>query len=902
MLPVLYNIIQIIVGTIAGTMGIYYFATERESLMHRVFICLLGITAAMLNIAYPVLGFSVDEKTAIMARQIGLMGIDLYLAFLILMLIFEWTEEIKYRVFWILFYLGLVGVDCYYFGKAGVNKIVRYINYTTYVRIDSAANRNHYAIIAFFIISLFVTAIHWYRTRTYIRDKRFAVMSMITHCLIAIASVPDALSNAFDVPISIIKTNPMFLIGIAYAMAFIIYCYSTYKHSFFSITMNSVSSVLFDAVAAAVMVYYPYGEMALANNVARRAFHIKELNSKRLDDIFEISRAEAQSIGDEVIEKGTVSKKWKSRQDDYICAVNASVEYDSHHDPIFIIFVVLDITKEEELIIEADAANKTKSLFLANMSHEIRTPINVVLGMNEMILRESRQPEILGYAKDISKAGNGLLAIINDILDISKIEEGKFKIIDKEYDFVDLIRDNYNAMILGMEGKGLGYKLEIDPNIPRKLYGDDVRTRQILTNLISNAIKYTNEGTVSIKVGVKRIGGNEIQLLFEVADTGRGIKEENMQNLFMAFQRLDERMDRKIEGTGLGLAITKSIVDEMKGSIRVESEYGVGSTFYVMIPQKVIDDTPIGDIDLESFKVNEIEEVKPTQFVAPSANILAVDDTKLNLQVVSKLLSRTMVNVDTAESGYECLEMIKIKKYDIILLDHMMPGLNGVDTLKEIKKDEAQHLNADTPVIMLTANAIVGMEEQYLEMGFDGYLSKPIKGSVLEDTVRRFLPEDIVFAVNEEDVSFLDEEGENSSDDNRSLNNEATGAENKKVLPNDVFIRNAKKHLDVESALQYSAGDEKFYMTMVESFVEESRMAELDKLFEQKDYENYQIMVHGIKSTALMIGANELSERAKEMEFALKFDNDTIFINENHSDFKAFYLEEEQKMREDLYG
>lgn len=387
--------------------------------------------------------------------------------------------------------------------------------------------------------------------------------------------------------------------------------------------------------------------------------------------------------------------------------------------------------KEEAKV--AEKANRAKSVFLANMSHEIRTPMNAIIGMNEMILRENSDKAIEKYALDIHSAGSTLLSIINNILDLSKIESGKMELNPVEYGFSSVLNDLVNMTMKKAEDKGLEYILEAAPSIPSVLFGDEIRIRQIILNLINNAIKYTHKGTVRIDVSFDT--ENE-KLKISVSDTGIGIRPEDMNRLFDSFQRLDENKNRNIEGTGLGLNIAKQLAVMMGGDVEVSSEYGKGSTFTATMVQKVINPEPIGNFTENLTKLQkERDTYKPT-LIAPDAKVLVVDDSDMNLAVIKGLLKKTKIQVTTAESGDECLELIKSKSFDIVLLDQMMPGKTGIETLKIIKENR---LAENTPIIALTADAVMEAREAYLKEGFTDYLSKPILYQELEEMLRKYL-------------------------------------------------------------------------------------------------------------------------------------------------------------------
>ncbi len=417
----------------------------------------------------------------------------------------------------------------------------------------------------------------------------------------------------------------------------------------------------------------------------------------------------------------------------------------------------LEIAREE-----ANTANRAKSDFLANMSHEIRTPINGILGMNTMILRDSKDPGIVEYAENIRVAGNTLMAIINDILDLAKIESGNMAVNPDNYELFSLLNDCYQMNRMRAEEKGIDLVFENDPEMPAGYYGDEVRIRQIVNNLLSNGIKYTAEGSVKLSVGftgdhfysddagntcntcntsntsnadnVGRLGTLE----FSVADTGIGIKEEDIDELFKSFSRLEVNRNRNIEGTGLGLNITHKLVDLMQGTIDVKSEYGKGSVFTVRIPQKVTSPGRMGNFDVRQIEQADVSVKSDDLFKAPDKTVLVVDDVKTNILVFKGLLRDTEIKIDSALSGAECIEMTRRIKYDIIFMDHLMPEMDGIETFRRIK-DDSGNPNCSTPVVVLTANAIMGMRASYLEEGFADYLSKPVDQAKLLSVTRELL-------------------------------------------------------------------------------------------------------------------------------------------------------------------
>ncbi len=402
------------------------------------------------------------------------------------------------------------------------------------------------------------------------------------------------------------------------------------------------------------------------------------------------------------------------------------------------------VREAQEKAAMAVRASETKTNFLANMSHEIRTPMNAILGMDEMILREAKNnPRILKYAQDIKSAGNMLLSIINGILDLSKIESGKAELVENDFDIRPVINDLVNIVKKRADDKNLNFSFDVASGIPVKLNGDETRIRQIMLNIINNAVKYTNDGFVEVKLKSDSKGMPEgrTKLILTVKDTGIGIREEDVEKLFQPFDRLEQTKNRNIEGTGLGLSIAYTYVKLMGGDINVKSVYGEGSVFTVFMPVSVVDGAPIGDISRTINIIREAGEEEETYIMAPGARVLVIDDNEMNLEVIAGLLERSRMRVDLAQSGADGISMMKKRRYDIILLDQMMPGMDGITTLKQMNTEfDMQGI----PVIALTADAVMGAREYYLENGFTDYLSKPVKPGALENALAQYLPQKLV--------------------------------------------------------------------------------------------------------------------------------------------------------------
>ena len=513
----------------------------------------------------------------------------------------------------------------------------------------------------------------------------------------------------------------------------------------------------------------------------------------------------------------------------------------------------LEHEKQLEIdLAEAKAASKAKTAFLSNMSHEIRTPINAVLGLNEMILRESADPAVLGYAADIKSASNSLLSIVNDILDFSKIEAGKMEIIPVQYELSSLINDLVNMIQKRAEDKGLALNINVAKDMPHLLFGDDVRIKQVLLNILTNAVKYTNEGSVTMTIGWRKADDGHIMLTASVADTGIGIKQEDISKLFSAFERIEEKRNRSIEGTGLGMNIVQQLLSMMGSQLQVESEYGKGSTFSFEVQQKVQNWEPIGDFT-EMYKKSIATNARYTEsFHAPEAKILIVDDTKLNLTVIKGLLKQTKIQIDTAESGQETLVLVKKNRYDAIFIDHRMPIMDGIETLNAMRGMEG-NLNEGVPCIALTANAIQGAREMYLEAGFTDYLSKPVDGEKLEKMLAHYLPQEKLVPVSQEEAAALSAAGITAEEASAAFD----GAEDFPPL----------EGVDIAVALK-NCGDADILHEAMQEFYDtiEEKAAQIEQFARDGDWKNYTVLVHALKSSARLIGAAELSRQALHLE------------------------------------
>ncbi|MBP5174282.1 MAG: response regulator [Treponema sp.] len=503
-------------------------------------------------------------------------------------------------------------------------------------------------------------------------------------------------------------------------------------------------------------------------------------------------------------------------------------------------FEIQDQQIDQALEVEK-AKNEAKTNFVANMSHEIRTPVNSILGLNELILRETNERKTKEYAENIRASGDILLKIISDIIDFSKIEANKMEIISAEYELSSVITDLVNMVSQKAEEKHLELLVDIDENMPHLLFGDEIRVKQCILNILNNAVKYTERGTVTLKITFERLDAGQIYLIVSVKDTGIGIKPDEQERLFNKFERLDEQRNRTIEGSGLGLSIVSMLLQKMDSKLEFQSEYGMGSTFSFKLKQQVIWWEKIGNFNERYNKLLHTTKTYHESFRAPNAQILVVDDTRMNLIVFEGLLKKTEVKIDTASSGKEMLEKIRKKHYDVIFLDHRMPEMSGVEAFHAMQ-DMTDCLCKDVPVVALTANVVSGAKEYYLKEGFTAYLSKPIDSKELEHLLTELLPPEKTTS--------------NFADDNNEQAAES---------PEDQFSN--LKGISLHTAMQNCGSPDVFMVAVREYYTNiKKRADDIERFARTKDFKNYTIQVHALKSSSRLIGALELSEQAAYLE------------------------------------
>ena len=872
------NCLAVVFSTIIAICGISYFMREKNAGALRYYMLVMGFFGALWSGGYGIMGFTETGEVAAVFRAVGLVGVAGFMMTEALMVAYmvelpKWP----FRAYAMIF--GIFAVVDLYFFIHDQHTFVRLNGRMCYYSTNSFGRMVHNIFLAFVAVTMIAMAILWVHKEKPKRQSYYVRAAILANIAILFSIIPDTILPMLGKPSFPSSAYGMFL-------TYMITWFWATRFNAFSITVGNLSQYIYESANTAILIFDEYFRLVLANPYGQELLGIKKIENQKLMQLFQGTEAESGRIKDGILRDNKGVAELVSVHGAISCSLNFSLARDFHDDPYCIVCFVYDLTKEKNMLEEVVRANEAKSQFLANMSHEIRTPINGILGMDSVLLKECHDENLREYAKNIQSAGQSLLSIINDILDISKIESGKMEILTIRYQLFSVLNDCYNLTKIKLQNKPVSFIMQINEKLPSWLYGDEVRIRQIINNFLSNTVKYTKEGNITFELDFEEKTDEQILLVITVRDTGIGIKEEDLGKLFESFTRIEEKRNRNIEGTGLGLNLTKNLVNLMGGEVFAESTYGKGSCFTAKIPQKIADAKPMGDFGKRYQQYLSTSDDDKLSFLAPDAKILVVDDVTMNLKVVEGLLKATKIQIDTAVSGSECLECVKTTPYQMIFLDHMMPEMDGLETLEHMK-NLADNPNAQTPVIMLTANAIVGAKEEYIEAGFTDYLTKPIRETELLEMILKYLPEELVCENGGQGIE--------KSQDAQDMEQPEVGGEGAEPLQRLEQLEG----LDVKTGLTYCMNEEDFYIEMLQEFLQADKASQLKHFLAEEDWDNYRTTVHALKSTSLTIGAAHLSGEAKALEMAAKEGN-MDYIRSHHDGVMDEYKELTDHLKEIL--
>jgi len=713
----------------------------------------------------------------------------------------------------------------------------------TYSFNDSIWNTLYMAYVVLVAMNQIFVIVYMIKMSKSRKIKELGKNFLVAECGMLIGMLPNTIFPMLGKP-----AFPGNAIGQFLALVAMYYAVSSVNKT--RINVSNMSEIIYYSLNVPVLVYDVDKKLQILNDTVYSFFGMTKEQAQKagIEDFFDITQEEAFEFEGTSLSVDCVSVRNKK-------ACNLAIDkiHNKYGDKIGYIIIVTDLSERmkamkqmEEAKSEAENANKAKSIFLANMSHEIRTPMNAIIGFSELLLKMDLDSEARSHVMDIKWSSHNLIAIINDILDLSKIESGKMELVMADYYTANMLDDV--ILIIGPQAKkkGLQFEVKMAEDIPRKLYGDKTRIRGVLINILNNAVKYTEKGSVTFEVSVLGRTDKRVRFAFRVTDTGVGIREEDMDTLFDNYERLDQKVHYSVEGSGLGLAIAKSYVELMGGEIKVSSCYGEGSVFTVEIEQEILDGAPIEGENAQ--QKESTADNKNFGFKISNVKVLVVDDNPVNLKVANSIMRAYGLEVDQASGGKESIELCKKQNYDIVFMDQMMEEMDGIEAMKEIRKlNEHYALQGEGKMIVLTANAIKGMRDMLMQEGFDEYLGKPINIERLESLLCKFIPkEKIVFSEGVE------------TDAEQEQNEDIT------------YLKETMPSIDVDLGISHCGGNVENYLKVLEITYKygEKQLAELNQLWTDKEYKNYNIKVHSLKSTTLNIGASEVSAEARKQEEA----------------------------------
>lgn len=843
----------------------FFFFREKKYLENRLF-AVFCFSSAIWSLGFGALIIQTDPGKAYACRAFGMIGVFSYLiTVLMIVCCLSGIKKVYRRVMEGIAFTGVI----VYFFSIRRDQVVYYLDDIgmTYHFKPGLCNNIYMAysiLMAVLMLVVIIYMIRWSKKkRIQIFGKKFLLVEIIV-----------VMGMTLDTVFPLIGKQAIPGSSLAQFLGLVVLYHSINFVNRSRITISNMSEFIYYSLAMPVIVYDSDRKLQILNDAAFSFLGIarerENIENMRINYLFTISEQEVFAFDGKRKDVDAVCRK-----NQLYCNLAISKIDDSYGDVIGYILLVTDLSDRmknvqelENAIREAESANQAKSTFLANMSHEIRTPMNAIIGFSELVLKMDISDEVREYVEDIRWSSHNLLAVINDILDISKIESGKMELVCGDYYVANLMNDVSLIISTQARQKGLDFVMEVDPDIPKKLYGDKIRIRGILINLLNNAVKYTEKGSVTLKVQAYRKQEDTVTLEIKVIDTGIGIRESEKEHLFQSFAQMDQKANYGIEGSGLGLAIVKGYVTLMGGEIDVESVYKEGSVFTVVIDQKIVDETPLGKSYAqtgEPWNENSMGNMKIS-----GVSVLVVDDNQVNLKVASRTLSYYELEVDTAASGKEAIELCRQKHYRLVFMDQMMPEMNGIEAMRQIRELDSYYASGgESKIVVLTADAISGARDHLMEEGFDEYLGKPMNFKQLERLFRRFLPPENIristaenypqsaMRIQETDLQYLT-----------------------KKLPK----------VEVLQGLDNCGGELADYLKILQITFQygTKQLQELRDYQKQQDYENYTIKIHSMKSTTMNLGAAGLSDMARKQEEAGK-KGDYAYIDVHMEEFQKEY-------------